>query len=119
MPNYDLDITPTTDRVATRASQLTDPGPDHPGFIFSICAFIKDGSATSGQVHVQAGTAKHPLNPDDTLTVLLDDYVYDGHSPTWTGKLVVEEGEGFWASVRSDGASVTVRVTGKILKYDP
>jgi len=113
VPNLTWDISPTNDRAINIDGRAAEGG-----FVFTLCAILKDGDCQSGECHVQAGTYKGQPTADAVLTVLLDDYVYPGHSPSWTGKIPLEESEGLFAAVRSAQA-VTVRVIGKTLKQDP
>jgi hypothetical protein len=83
-----------------------------------MAARIHSGSSKTGRTHVQAGIFIGSPVEQYILNVLLDDYVYDGHMPTWTGRLPMDEGTGIYCLVRSADAPI-VRLLGYIQKNDP
>jgi len=113
MPTFALDITGLTDRTPVIGGRLVEYG-----HIFALAARIHAGTSKTGRTHVQAGIYIGTPAEDRILNVLLDDYVYDGHMPTWTGRLPMDEGTGIYAIVRSADAPI-VRIIGYIQKNDP
>jgi len=113
MPTKNIDLKPSNDRLPNVAGELSEGG-----MLISLTARLHEGTAQSGTVHVQLGTYRDTVAEANWLCVLVDDYVYDGHNPSWAGKLPLEPGEGIMAVVRS-GTIVTVRCTAKVLRYDP
>jgi hypothetical protein len=113
MPIIVLDTQCTINRQAVITSRLIDYG-----MLYSLSAVIVFGNSRTGRTHITAGIFN--TTPDDahTICVLIDDYVYQGHSPSWSGKLPIEAGCGLFALTRSSDAPV-VRLSGHILKYDP
>jgi hypothetical protein len=88
------------------------------GHIFSLSARIAAGTSKTGRTHVQAGIFDGVAVEHRIIAVLIDDYVYDGHMPSWTGKLPMDEGTGFFGIVRSaDG--VIVQFAAYVQKHDP
>lgn len=112
MPLSALEITPTTDLEPN-----TDGKPLDNIDLQSVSASIKTGSADTGQCHVQIGI--YNISPDlaHVVTFLVDDYVYNGHNPSWTGKINIEQSQGFLATVRSS-QSVVVKIVANTLR-DP
>lgn len=113
MPDITLSIVPTTDRLPNTDGRVTDGG-----MLFGLSAILTDGTAKTGRCHVQAGVFSGSAVNARIITCLLDDYVYDGHIPSWTGRFPIEPNEGVFATVRSADA-VTVRIVGRVLKRDP
>jgi len=113
MPSIAFAIQGTTDRLPVVDGRLIEGG-----HLFSLCARIAQGSTKTGRTHVQAGLYHTTPTEDHILAVLIDDYVYDGHMPSWTGRLPMDENTGFFGIVRSaDG--VTVHFAAYDQKYDP
>lgn len=113
MPQVNLTIIGGTTRLPVYGGRAVENG-----VLFALSAVIVNGSTKTGRTHVQAGL--HNGSPDEShlIAILLDDYVYDGHIPTWTGRVPLELGGGIVGIVRSaDG--VTVRIVGDVLKRDP
>lgn len=80
----------------------------------SLSAFITHGSTQTGRTHVLAGITTSGSPSGVFHTVLIDDYVYNAHSPSWTGMFPLEPGDLISAAVRSaDG--VTVRIVGRTI----
>lgn len=113
MPIETIDVTPTTDRAANFAGTLSEGG-----VLESLSTRLHVGTTAPGRVLVQAGVFKHTPSEANTVVVLIDDYVYAGHSPSWTGKIHLEPGEGVYANVRAADA-VTIRTIGHVLRRDP
>jgi len=113
MPQVTLDITPTTDRLPNYAGRLCESA-----YLFALSAVLTGGSAKTGRCHVQIGIYSVVANEASMICCLVDDYVYDGHIPSWSGRVPIEESQGVIAIVRSADA-VTVRVVGSALKKDP
>lgn len=113
MPQTVIDVTGGTDREPVQGSQILDES-----HIFGVSARILTGSTTSGRTHVQVAVYRGVALEENILVVLLDDYVYGAHTPSWTGRFPTEEGQGLVVNVRSaDGP--TVRVTTQSQKMDP
>lgn len=109
MPDLSLEVTGGTNRLPVQAST-----PVEKGLLLSLSAFIIRGSTTTGRTHVLAGITTSALPSGIFHTVLIDDYVYNAHSPSWTGTLLLEPGDAILAVCRSaDGA--TVRVMGRTI----
>lgn len=113
MPRVSLDVTGTTDRLPVIESRRMDTG-----HIFSLACILTEGDTQTGRCHVQAGIALDPPTEQTVIAILIDDYVYPGHSPSWTGKFPLEEGDNLIVIIRSADA-VTCRLVGRTLKYDP
>lgn len=113
MPLIVLPVTGGTTRLPVYAGREVSPG-----MLFGLCARIAAGTSKTGRTHIQAGIYKGAADGSQLVSIMLDDYVYDGHFPTWTGKVPLETGSGIIAICRSaDG--VTVEIIGNILKHDP
>jgi len=113
MPSLAFDIKGGTDRLPVTAGR-----PIEAAHLFSLSARIVAGTTKTGRTHIIAGVYEGNVSGDRVLSVLIDDYVYDGHMPSWTGRLPMDEATGFFGIVRSaDG--VTVRFTAYDQKHDP
>lgn len=119
MPFATIDITPADDGTPTTDSRLIDAVHPNPSYVFAIMAYVKDGSASTGEYLIQAGTYKHLPAKGGFTTCPLSEYVYDGHFPTWTGRIPIGPGLGIWARGRALAADITVRVIFTIEKNDP
>jgi hypothetical protein len=113
MPVLTIDITPTTDLLPTYAFALCDGG-----VLESVSATVISGVAQPGECHVQICPFSTAATDGLILAALVDDYVYIGAIPSWTGKLHLESGCGLMAIVRAS-ATCVVRVQGLIFKRDP
>ena len=107
MPDIGLEITGTTDRSAVSTTRAAERG-----LLSSLSCYIARGTSQTGRTHVQAGI-RQSTQPDGVFhTVLVDDYVYDGHTSSWTGMLPLEAGDELLLIVRSADAP-TVRAVGR------
>ena len=109
MPDASLDIQAGTDR-----SPVERYAPLDNGLLLSLSASIMRGSTTIGRTHILAGITTDTLPDGIFHTVLIDDYVYDARSPSWTGTFPLEASDLIVGIVRSaDG--VIVRLTGRTI----
>ena len=112
MPDSGLSIIGTTDR--TPVTGLT---PTEKGLLMSLSAFITHGSTQTGRTHVLAGVTTSGSPTGVFHTVLIDDYVYNAHSPSWTGMFPLEPGDAIMGIVRSADAPI-VRIVGRTISRD-
>jgi len=108
MPFVTLDITGDG-----TGNAVTTGTPTGEGNVYAVCAFVKDGSTPSGNTQIEIALTAAPNNPLLKTAVLVDDYVYDTHSPAWDGNMWVQSGEGLQVTIRSFDTA-TIRV---VLKY--
>lgn len=107
MPTYTLEVTGDGNRNPVIGGQQVDGGT-----LLSLCAIVQVGSTRIGRTHVLAGLYKGQPLVQNMHTVIIDDYVYNAHSPQWDGRIAFEAGEGLMAIVRSSDAPI-IRITGK------
>lgn len=88
------------------------------GHILSAAASVKDGSTVSGNTLIEVAVGTTENSTDNKTAVLIDDYVYDTHSPAWDGKLPIDEGDFVIVTMRSFDTA-TIRVVVKKLANDP
>jgi len=99
-----LEITPTTDLEPNTSGKRLDNID-----LQSASAFIKSGAADTGQCHVQIAIFYLQADLQHVETFLVDDYVYNGHNPSWTGAINIGQSQGLLAIVRSS-VDVVVKV---------
>lgn len=109
MPDLTLDVTGLTDRTPVQDTKTVEQG-----LLTTLSAAILRGSTTTGRTHVLAGITTSGLPSGVFHTTLIDDYVYNAHSPSWTGAIPLEPGDALLVVVRSADAP-TVRVMGRTI----
>lgn len=113
MPGFLLEVTGGTDRLPVTGFHIIDES-----HIFGASVRVQRGSTTSGRTHVLVGVYRGLPAEENIFTMLIDDYVFGAHVPTFTGRFPTFEGDGVLLVVRSADAP-TIRLATQNQKFDP
>jgi len=113
MPVVSVDAASSTDRTEIIESRCFEGG-----YLFSLVALPLVGETQNGRTHVLAGICNGAPDKERLTAILIDDYVYNGHLPAWTGKVPVENSDYLVVCTRGNDG-IIIRVAGLMLKQDP
>lgn len=61
-----------------------------PGRLYSACVYIMPDGTSIGEIHVRVTLERGGTDNYYSVATLIDEYVYDGHQPSWDGRIPLD-----------------------------
>ncbi len=88
--------------IATGAAVITRELID-PGVLNAISCTLRVAGTSKGELHIRASVERGEQDTIFTVATLIDDYLYDGHLPSWDGQIPIDNNDYIvlttWSSV--------------------